>query len=288
MASRAAPAAAMSLAACSSCSSITSLPASSGSVVSFPRYRSGATATNPWAARRSATSRMWGTRPHHSWMTTTPGPLPEGGREIYAGTASPLTGISVIEPAMSWPSWIVLAPGYGLILARLPRLDHSGRSSDARQGPTRSRGACRGRAPGGGGRLTSMMAWLEALVAAKGVGSAPQGGVPPRMRVDTDDFTIAMRAAMRQDPDVILVGEIRDAETLKNALAAAETGHLVLSTLHTTDAAETINRCIDLFPPFQQRQVRLSLAAALRGIVGQRLVRRSGDGGRGALLWGIV
>jgi twitching motility protein PilT len=104
------------------------------------------------------------------------------------------------------------------------------------------------------------------------------------VRVDTDDFTIAMRAAMRQDPDVILVGEIRDAETLKNALAAAETGHLVLSTLHTTDAAETVNRCIDLFPPFQQRQVRLSLAAALRGIVGQRLVRRSGDGGRVAVL----
>jgi twitching motility protein PilT len=104
------------------------------------------------------------------------------------------------------------------------------------------------------------------------------------VRVDTDDFTIAMRAAMRQDPDVILVGEIRDAETLKTSLAAAETGHLVLSTLHTADAAETVNRCIDLFPPFQQRQVRLSLAAALRGIVGQRLVRRAGDGGRVAVL----
>jgi twitching motility protein PilT len=104
------------------------------------------------------------------------------------------------------------------------------------------------------------------------------------VRVDTDDFTIAMRAAMRQDPDVILVGEIRDAETLKTSLAAAETGHLVLSTLHTADAAETVNRCIDLFPPFQQRQVRLSLATALRGIVGQRLVRRAGDGGRVAVL----
>jgi twitching motility protein PilT len=104
------------------------------------------------------------------------------------------------------------------------------------------------------------------------------------VRVDTEDFTIAMRAAMRQDPDVILVGEIRDAETLKTALAAAETGHLVLSTLHTTDAAETVNRCIDLFPPFQQRQVRLSLAAALRGIIGQRLVKRAGDGGRIAVL----
>jgi twitching motility protein PilT len=104
------------------------------------------------------------------------------------------------------------------------------------------------------------------------------------VRVDTEDFTIAMRAAMRQDPDVILVGEIRDAETLKTSLAAAETGHLVLSTLHTTDAAETVNRCIDLFPPYQQRQVRLSLAAALRGIVGQRLVRRAGDSGRVAVL----
>ena len=104
------------------------------------------------------------------------------------------------------------------------------------------------------------------------------------VRVDTDDFTIAMRAAMRQDPDVILVGEIRDAETLKTSLAAAETGHLVLSTLHTADAAETVNRCIDLFPPYQQRQVRLSLATALRGIVGQRLVRRAGDGGRVAVL----
>ena len=104
------------------------------------------------------------------------------------------------------------------------------------------------------------------------------------VRVDTDDFTVAMRAAMRQDPDVILVGEIRDAETIKTALAAAETGHLVLSTLHTADAAETVNRCIDLFPPYQQRQVRLSLAAALRGIVGQRLVRRAGDSGRIAVL----
>jgi twitching motility protein PilT len=104
------------------------------------------------------------------------------------------------------------------------------------------------------------------------------------VRVDTEDFTIAMRAAMRQDPDVILVGEIRDAETLKTSLAAAETGHLVLSTLHTTDTAETVNRCIDLFPPYQQRQVRLSLAAALRGIVGQRLVKRADDGGRIAVL----
>ena len=97
--------------------------------------------------------------------------------------------------------------------------------------------------------------------------------------VDTADFVVAMRAAMRQDPDVILVGEMRDTETVKAALAASETGHLVLSTLHTTDAGETINRVIDFFPPHQQGQTRIALAAALRGIVCQRLAEKA-DGGR--------
>ena len=91
---------------------------------------------------------------------------------------------------------------------------------------------------------------------------------------DTNDFAIALRAAMRQDPDVIFVGEIRDAETVKAALQAAETGHLVVSTLHTTDVNETINRIIDFFPPHQQKQVRVSIAGSLRGIVSQRLVPR--------------
>jgi twitching motility protein PilT len=104
------------------------------------------------------------------------------------------------------------------------------------------------------------------------------------VRVDTADFASAMRAAMRQDPDVILVGEMRDAETVKAALAAAETGHFVMSTLHTTDAAETVNRCVDFFPPFQQKQVRLGLAASLRGIVCQRLTARSDMPGRVAVL----
>ena len=92
---------------------------------------------------------------------------------------------------------------------------------------------------------------------------------------DTSDFAIALRAAMRQDPDVIFVGEIRDAETVKAALQAAETGHLVISTLHTTDVSETINRIIDFFPPHQQKQVRVSIAGSLRGVVSQRLVPRS-------------
>jgi twitching motility protein PilT len=96
---------------------------------------------------------------------------------------------------------------------------------------------------------------------------------------DTQDFLGALRAALRQDPDVILIGEMRDTETVRAAIAAAETGHLVLSTLHTVDATETVNRVIDFFPPYQQKQVRLALAGTLRGIVCQRLVPML-DGGR--------
>jgi twitching motility protein PilT len=96
---------------------------------------------------------------------------------------------------------------------------------------------------------------------------------------DTESFLTALRAALRQDPDVILIGEMRDTETVRAALQAAETGHLVLSTLHTVDATETVNRCIDFFPPYQQKQIRLTLAGTLRGIVCQRLVPTV-DGGR--------
>ena len=96
--------------------------------------------------------------------------------------------------------------------------------------------------------------------------------------VDTDSYIQAMRAAMRQDPDVIFIGEMRDTETVSAALAAAETGHLVLSTLHTTDAVETVNRIVDFFPPFQQHQVRITLASVLRGVICQRLVSRLGGG----------
>jgi twitching motility protein PilT len=97
---------------------------------------------------------------------------------------------------------------------------------------------------------------------------------------DTDSFTSAMRVVLRQDPDVILVGEMRDPETVYTALTAAETGHLVLSTLHTTNATETVNRVVDFFPPHQQGQVRVSLAAALRGTICQRLIRRADGSGR--------
>ncbi len=100
------------------------------------------------------------------------------------------------------------------------------------------------------------------------------------IEVDTATFSTALRAALRQDPDVILVGEMRDLETISTALLAAETGHLVLSTLHTIDATETIQRIIAVFPPPEQKQIRLQLAATLKAVISQRLVRRADDKGR--------
>ncbi len=98
--------------------------------------------------------------------------------------------------------------------------------------------------------------------------------------VDTMSFSQALKSALRQDPDVILVGEMRDIETIETALHAAETGHLVMSTLHTLDAAETINRIISAFPPHQQKQIRIQLGSVLRGVVSQRLVPRADGKGR--------
>ena len=97
---------------------------------------------------------------------------------------------------------------------------------------------------------------------------------------DTLSFANALRGALRQDPDVILVGEMRDMETIEIALTAAETGHLVLSTLHTLDATETVNRIIGVFPPHQQRQIRIQLAAVIKGVVSQRLMPQASGKGR--------
>jgi twitching motility protein PilT len=98
--------------------------------------------------------------------------------------------------------------------------------------------------------------------------------------MDTATFAEALRSALRQDPDVILVGEMRDYETISTAIVAAETGHLVMSTLHTVDASETINRIISVFPPYQQKQIRLQLAAVLKGIISMRLIPRADGRGR--------
>jgi len=98
--------------------------------------------------------------------------------------------------------------------------------------------------------------------------------------IDTQDFASGLRAALRQDPDVILVGEMRDLETISTAITAAETGHLVFATLHTSSAPTTIDRIIDVFPPHQQGQIRIQLANVLQGIVSQRLFTRRDMSGR--------
>jgi twitching motility protein PilT len=98
--------------------------------------------------------------------------------------------------------------------------------------------------------------------------------------VDTQSFSHALRSALRQDPDVILVGEMRDFETIETALLAAETGHLVFSTLHTLDATETINRIIAVFPPHQQKQIRIQLASVLKAVISQRLIPKTDNKGR--------
>jgi twitching motility protein PilT len=96
--------------------------------------------------------------------------------------------------------------------------------------------------------------------------------------MDTESYDAAMRSVVRQDPDVILIGEMRDTDTVQAALGAGETGHLVLSTLHTNDAVETVNRIVDFFPAYQQHQVRVTLASTLSGVICQRLVQKAGGG----------
>src|SRR5437763_1295974 len=121
---------------------------------------------------------------------------------------------------------------------------------------------------------------LRLLVERRGSDLHVKVGSPPHVRIDghlqvtafdaptaadTEGFAEAMRRVLRQDPDVIFVGEMRDPETVWAALAAAETGHLVLSTLHTSDTIETVNRILDFFPAYQHKQIRLSFATSLRG-----------------------
>jgi twitching motility protein PilT len=101
---------------------------------------------------------------------------------------------------------------------------------------------------------------------------------------DTDDFRMGLRAALRQDPDVVLIGEMRDAETIDTAMKAAETGHLLISTLHTPDAVTTVNRIVSMFPPEEQEIARLRLAEALQAVVSQRLLPRADGHGRVAAL----
>jgi twitching motility protein PilT len=97
---------------------------------------------------------------------------------------------------------------------------------------------------------------------------------------DTQSYSNALRAALREDPDVILVGEMRDLETISIAVTAAETGHLVFSTLHTIGAAKTVDRIVDVFPPYQQQQIKVQLAAVLEGVISQQLIEKTSKDGR--------
>ena len=151
--------------------------------------------------------------------------------------------------------------------------------------------------PTGSGKTTTLAAMVDAINESRAVHVLTiedpievihrdkRASVNQReLGTDTADWPTALKAAMRQDPDVILIGEMRDAETVKAALAAAETGHFVMSTLHTTDATETVNRIVDFFPPHEQKQVRLGLATSLQGIVCQRLMPRATGDGRAVVM----
>ncbi len=147
--------------------------------------------------------------------------------------------------------------------------------------------------PTGSGKTTTLAAMVDHINRSRRVNiltiedpievlhSDKMGIVSQReIGVDTDSFAEALKRVLRQDPDVIMIGEMRDAETVRAALKAAETGHLVLSSLHTIDATETISRIVDFFPPYQQKQIRLLLAGTLRGVVSMRLLNRADGHGR--------
>ncbi len=176
-----------------------------------------------------------------------------------------------------------------LVLRRLriggPEIEEIGLPPIVRRLADEPRGLILVTGPTGSGKTTTLAAMIEHINRTKPVHIVtiedPVEVLHPDQEAsvnqrevgqDTATFLTAIRAALRQDPDVILIGEMRDAETVGAALQAAETGHLVLSTLHTADATETVNRIVDFFPAGQHRQIRVSLAAALRGILCQRLV----------------
>lgn len=146
--------------------------------------------------------------------------------------------------------------------------------------------------PTGMGKTTSLAAMIEQIISERQclvvaiedpiefVHVNNRGVVKQReVHADTHSFANALRHALRQDPDVIVIGEMRDLETISIALTAAETGHLVLATMHTPDASQSIERIIDVYPPFQQRQVQLQLASSLQGIIAQQLLPKFDNSG---------
>jgi twitching motility protein PilT len=175
----------------------------------------------------------------------------------------------------------------------IPSFDSLGLPAAVRALAEERRGLVLVTGPTGSGKTTTIASMLDHVNATRSVNivtiedpievlHADKQAIVSQREIgsDTEGFAQAMRRVLRQDPDVIFVGEVRDPETVWAALAAAETGHLVLSTLHTADTAETVNRIVDFFPSHQHKQVRLTLATSLRGIVSQRLVPKADGTGR--------
>ncbi len=180
-----------------------------------------------------------------------------------------------------------------LIPAMIPALDSLGMPPAVAALSTESRGLVVVTGATGSGKSTTLAALVDRINKTRAVHiltiedpieflHTDQMAVVSQREIgfDTNSYATGLKAALRQDPDIILVGEMRDIETIETALIAAETGHLVLSTLHTLDAAETITRIISVFPPHHQAQVRLQLARVLRAAVSQRLLPRADGTGR--------
>ena len=185
----------------------------------------------------------------------------------------------------------------GLVLRRVlpgtPSFESLGLPSVVRRLAEEPRGLVLVTGPTGSGKTTTIAAMIDHINESRSVNvvtiedpievlHADKKSIINQREIgsDTLGYSEALRRVLRQDPDVIFIGEMRDAETVWAALSAAETGHLVLSTLHTTNATETVNRIVDFFPPFQQKQVRLTLASSLKGLVCQRLLERADGKGR--------
>jgi twitching motility protein PilT len=179
------------------------------------------------------------------------------------------------------------------VLPGIPSFETLGLPSVVRRLAEEPRGLVLVTGPTGSGKTTTIAAMIDHINETKAVNVVTIEDPIEVLHVDkksiinqreigsdTSDYAMAMKRVLRQDPDVIFIGEMRDPETVWAALAAAETGHMVLSTLHTTNAVETVNRVVDFFPPHQQKQVRLTLASSLRGVISQRLLERADGKGR--------